>query len=65
MRPAMAEKSFEACREVLALQEDYFKDITEHGIGMARQYAFLAEELTNAVFLGDAEVVARLIGQPY
>ena len=49
-RLALVEKAIIACREVLAMRADYFRDIVDHGIGIARHYANTAEQSVDVVF---------------
>jgi uncharacterized membrane protein YgcG len=46
---ALAEKSFGAAREVLAMRGQYFTDIVQYGVEAARQMAFLVEQGHDAV----------------
>ena len=49
-RLALAEKALQACREVLAMRADLFKDVTEHGLGLAKGYAKSAEQTADVSF---------------
>lgn len=49
-RLILAEKAMKAVREVLLMRAQYFRDITEQGVEMARQMAFLVEQGNDAVF---------------
>lgn len=46
----LAEKALRAAFEVVSMRAQYFRDITEHGIEMARQMSFLVEQGHDAVF---------------
>ena len=48
--PALAERALKAVREVLCMRAQYFKDITGHGMEMARQISFLVRQGSDAVF---------------
>lgn len=48
-RLALAETALKAVREVLFMRSQYFKDITEHGVEMARQMSFLVDQGSDAV----------------
>lgn len=46
---SLAEKSFQAALQVLAMRAQYFRDVVGHGLGEARQMAFLVEQGHDAV----------------
>lgn len=46
----LAEMSMKAALEVLSMRAQYFRDITEQGVEIARQMAFLVEQGHDAVF---------------
>ena len=49
-RLALAEGSFKAVSEVASMRAQYFRDITEQGVEMARQMPFMVEQGHDAVF---------------
>lgn len=49
-RLVLAERAMKAVKEVLLMRAQYFRDITEQGVEMARQMAFLVEQGNDAVF---------------
>ena len=57
-RLALAENAMRASRKMLAMRAQYFKDVTEHGVEMARQMSYLVEQSNDAVF-SEAHRTAR------
>lgn len=43
-RPSLAQNLFKAVPEVLSMRAQYFSDVTEQGMDMARQMSFLVEQ---------------------
>jgi hypothetical protein len=59
----LADKSFAAAREVLAMRAQYFHDIVQYGVEAARQMSFLVEQSHDAVHSDSHRSVRESLNQ--